>query len=201
MPNEVTERSSTFMSIPPISKATTEVLSQTAATSEKWDGPRWYVAHTRSRHEKSVAHILEHKQIETFLPLFRAVRRWKNGDHQVDLPLFPGYAFVRIALENRLQVLKVPGVVQFVGFQGSPAPVEDEEVESLRQAISSGVKARPHPYLAAGRRVRVTAGPLSGREGILIRRKGLTRVVLSIDLIQRSVAADLDAQSIEPVLG
>lgn len=188
------------MSILHTREASIEMLNQTGGIVGKPNGQRWYAAHTRSRHEKSVAHILERKQIETFVPLFRTVRRWKNGDHQVELPLFPGYAFVRIALVNRLQVLKVPGVVQFVGFRGSPAPLEDEEVESLRQAISSGVKAAPHPYLTVGRRVRVTAGPLSGREGILIRRKGHTRVVLSIGLIQRSVVADLDAQSIEPVL-
>lgn len=175
------------------------MLNQSEGATGKRNGQRWYAAHTRSRHEKSVASILERKQIETFVPLFRTVRRWKNGDHQVELPLFPGYAFVRILLANRLQVLKVPGVVQFVGFQGFPVPLEDQEVESLRRTISSGIKATPHPYLAVGRRVRVTAGPLSGREGILIRRKGLTRVVLSIGLIQRSVAADLDAQSIEPV--
>jgi len=178
-----------------------EMPSQSEGVAGKRNGQRWYAAHTRSRHEKSVAHLLERKQIETFLPLFQTVRRWKNGDHQVELPLFPGYAFVRIPLVNRLQVLKVPGVVQLVGFRGSPEPLEDEEVEALRQAISSGVKATPHPYLTVGRRVRVTAGPLSGREGILIRRKGLTRVVLSIGLIQRSIAADLDAQTIEPVLG
>lgn len=201
MPNEVTERSSGLMSTAPTKEASVEMLHQHEGIVGKRNGQRWYAAYTRARHEKSVASILERKQIEAFVPLFRIVRRWKNGDHQVELPLFPGYAFVRIPLANRLQVLKVPGVVQFVGFQGSPAPLEDEEVESLRQAISSGMKAAPHPYLTVGRRVRVTAGPLSGREGILIRRKGLTRVVLSIGLIQRSVAADLDAQSIEPVLG
>lgn len=200
MPNEVTERSSGLMSAVPTKEAPVEIFHEDKGVVGRRNTQRWYVAHTRSRHEKSVAYILERKQIEAFVPLFRTVRRWKNGEHHVDLPLFPGYAFVRIPLVNRLQVLKVPGVVQLVGFQGTPAALEDEEVESLRQAISSGVKATPHPYLTVGRRVRVTAGPLTGREGILVRRKGVTRVVLSISLIQRSVVADLDSQSIEPVL-
>lgn len=197
MPSEVTERSFGLTSRVLVSQKAIQTPRQTEGITAK----QWFAAHTRSRHEKSVTDMLERKKIETFLPLFRTIRRWKNGDHQVDLPLFPGYAFVRIPLVNRLQVLQVPGVVQLVGFQGNPAPLDDEEVESLRQAISSGVKAAPHPYLTVGRRVRVTAGPLSGREGILVRRKGLTRVVLSISLIQRSIVADLDTQSIEPALG
>jgi transcription termination/antitermination protein NusG len=160
--------------------------------------PRWYAAYTRSRHEKSVADMLQHKQIETFLPLYQTVRRWRNGDHRVQLPLFPGYAFVHIALCDRLHVLKVPGVVRLVGFDSMPIPLDDEEVQGLRRALSAGVGVAPHPYLTAGHRVRVTAGPLVGREGILLRRKGAVRVVLSIDLIQRSIVADVDAAWLEP---
>jgi transcription termination/antitermination protein NusG len=160
--------------------------------------PRWYVTHTRSRHEKSVAEQLRRKGIETLLPLYETVRRWRNGDHRVQLPLFPGYAFVRISIDDRLPVLKVPGVVRLVGFNGTPTPLADEEVEGLSRALAAGVKAAPHPYLTAGRRVRITAGPLTGREGILVRRKGTLRVVLSIDLIQRSVLVDLDGNSLEP---
>ncbi|HZT70966.1 MAG TPA: UpxY family transcription antiterminator [Terriglobia bacterium] len=159
---------------------------------------RWYAAYTRSRHEKTVAHQLTSKGIETFLPLYETVRRWKNGDHRVQLPLFPGYAFARIELDDRLAVLKVPGVVRLVGFNGTPVPLEDAEVEGLREMLASGVRAVPHPYLTEGRRVRITAGPLAGREGILVRRKGAVRVVISIDLIQRSVLVDLDASELEP---
>lgn len=161
--------------------------------------PQWYAAYTRSRHEKSVADLLRRKEIETFLPVYKTMRRWKNGDHPVELPLFRGYAFVRIALRDRLHVLKVPGVVCLVGFDGSPAPLPEEEIDSLRRALSSGVKAAPHPYLTAGRRARITAGPLAGREGILVRRKGKLSVVLSVDLIQRSVLVHLEADALEPV--
>lgn len=160
---------------------------------------RWYAAWTRSRHEKTVAEQLERKSVETFLPLYETVRQWKNGRHRVALPLFPGYAFVRIALRDRLEVLKVPGVVRLVGFNGTPTPLGDEEIESLRRALAEGVRAEPHPFLTIGRRVRITAGPLQGAEGILIRKKGAFRVVLSIDLIRRSVAAEVDSSRLEPL--
>lgn len=184
-------------------------MSSAAATNENLfvangAGPenslvlRWFAVHTRSRHEKSASEQLHHREIETFLPLYRCTRRWQNGDHEVHLPLFPGYTFVRIALRDRLRVLKVPGVVRLVGFNGIAAPLEDQDVEGLRRALAAGVKAAPHPYLTVGRRVRITAGPLNGHEGILVRRKGALRVVLSIDLIQRSVLVDLDAHELEP---
>lgn len=160
--------------------------------------PLWYAAYTRSRHEKSVADQLQRKQIETFLPLYETMHRWKNGDHGVQLPLFPGYAFVRIALRDRLEVLKVPGVVRLVGFNGTPTALEDEEVESLRRALAAGVRAAPHPHLTVGRRVRISAGPLAGVQGILLRRKGNCHVVLSIDLIQRSVLVHVEADALEP---
>jgi transcription antitermination factor NusG len=159
--------------------------------------PLWYAAYTRSRHEKFVADQLQRKQIETFLPLYETLRRWKNGDHRVQLPLFPGYAFVRIALRDRMEVLKVPGVVRLIGFNGTPTALEDEEVESLRRALAAGVRGAPHSYLTVGRRVRITAGPLTGLEGILLRRKGNCRVVLSIDLIQRSMLVDVEADAFE----
>lgn len=163
--------------------------------------PRWYAAWTRSRHEKAVAEQLERKSVETFLPVYETVRQWKNGRHGVALPLFPGYAFVRIALRDRLEVLKVPGVVRLVGFNGAPTPLDDDEIEGLRHALAQGVRAKPHPFLTVGRRVRITAGPLAGYEGILIRHKQRYRVVVSIDLIERSIAAEIDIQDAEPIWG
>lgn len=160
--------------------------------------PCWYAVHTRSRHEKSASEQLLSREIETFLPLYRATHRWRNGDHDVRIPLFPGYTFVRIAISDHLRVLKVTGVVRLVGFDGTPAPLEDQEIEGLRRALTSGVKAAPHPYLTVGRRVRITAGPLVGHEGILVRKKGVLRVVISIALIQRSILVDLDARELEP---
>lgn len=161
--------------------------------------PRWYAVFTRSRHEKRVAEQLARKSMETFVPLYETVRRWRNGRHRVQLPLFSGYTFVRIALCDRLHVLKVPGVVRLVGFNGVPAPLPDATIERLRKALASGTNAEPHPFLAAGRRVRITAGPLAGNEGTLVRRRGIFRVVVSIDLIQRSILVDVEANSLEPV--
>jgi len=127
------------------------------------------------------------------------VRRWKDRRKEIELPLFPGYIFVHVALRDRLQVLRLPGVVQFVSFGGKPAVLPSAEIESLRDGLIRGLRAEPHPYLKVGRRVRVHSGPMSGMEGILVRRREKFRVVLSIDLIQRSVAVEVDESEIEPI--
>lgn len=193
MPHEVTGRSYTE------TPATEARGCFRPRTSSALAEARWYAAYTRWRHEKAVAEQLQTRGIETFLPLYRTVRRWKNGNRRVQLPLFPGYAFARFALADRLPVLKVPGVVCLVGFNGKPAALADGEVEGLRQALAAGTGAEPHPYLTEGRRVRITAGPLAGREGVLVRRQGAVRVVLSIDLIQRSVLVDIASDELEPL--
>jgi transcription antitermination factor NusG len=160
--------------------------------------PRWYALYTRARHEKRVEEQLQRKSVETLLPLYETVRRWKNGRHRVQFPLFPGYAFVRIALKDRLVVMKVPGVVRLVGFDGKPMPLPEEEMEGLRRGLAAGVDARPHPFLTSGRRVQVVSGPLQGMRGILVRRKSRLRVVISLDLIMRSMIADVDIADIRP---
>jgi len=160
--------------------------------------PRWYAAYTCARHEKRVAQQLERRSVELFLPLYEAVHRWKNGRARLQLPLFPSYVFVRIALKDRLRVLEIPSVVRLVGFNGLPTALPDEEMEALRNGLARQLRAEPHPYLKVGRRVRIRSGPFVGLEGILVRRKGNLRVVLSIDLIMRSVVLDVDATLIEP---
>jgi transcription antitermination factor NusG len=115
----------------------------------------------------------------------------------LQMPLFPGYVFVRMALRDRLQVQQVPGVAHLVGFDGTPAALPDEEIDALRTSLESGVRAEPHPYLTVGRHVRLKSGPLAGIQGILVRRKGNFRVVISIELIQRSVAVDADVADVE----
>jgi transcription antitermination factor NusG len=160
---------------------------------------QWYAAYTRSRHEKVVAEALEKRTVEHFLPLYETMRKWKNGRFKVQLPLFPGYLFVRIALSERLRVLQVPGVVRLVGFNGVPAALPQAEVEIIRSALRKGIEAEPHPYLKVGQRVRITSGPMEGLQGILLRRRGRPRVVVSVDLIMRSVALDIDAAQVEPV--
>lgn len=118
---------------------------------------------------------------------------------RLQLPLFPGYLFVRMIVVDRLRVLQVPGVVRLVGFNGQLAALPDAEIDGLKNGLAGGVRAEPHPYLTVGRRVRINAGPLEGREGILLRRKGSLRVVLSIELIQRSIVVDVDAADVQPL--
>lgn len=168
-----------------------------AASRETANPPRWLVAYTCARHERQVFRQLQDRRIETFLPTYTSVRRWKDRRKELELPLFPGYVFVRLSIDDRLRVLQVPGVVRFVGFQGRPAPLEEAEIESLKHGIVNGVHAEPCPYLRTGQRVRVKHGPLAGAEGILIRKKDKFRVVLSIDLIQRSVSAEVEMSDLE----
>ncbi len=159
---------------------------------------RWYVAYTSPRHEKKVARQMEGNQVHFFLPVYRSVRRWKDRRKELELPLFPGYVFVHIALQDRMRVLRVPGVLQLVGSAGKPAPVADSEVEFLRRGLSNN-HLEPHPYLKVGKKVQVRSGPMAGLEGILVRRKDKFRVVLSIHLIHRSVAVEVDENEVEPI--
>jgi transcription antitermination factor NusG len=160
---------------------------------------RWYAAYTNPRHEKQVARQLDRNGIESFVPLYRSIRRWKDRRKELELPLFHGYVFVHLALRDRLQVLQVPGVVHLVSFKGKPAPLDAASVEALRNGLSRNALVQPHPYLKIGLRVRIHSGPMAGMEGLLVRRKDKFRVILSIHLIQRSVAVEVDESEIEPV--
>ena len=161
---------------------------------------QWYVLYTLAHHEKRVARHMEERRIENFLPLYRALRRWADRTKQLQLPLFPGYLFVHTSLERRLAILQVPGVVNFVCFSGRPASVPQMQIASLREMLEGNPWAQPYSYLESGRRVRVRSGPLARLEGILAERRGRLRVVLSVDLIRRSVAVEVGADEIEPVL-
>jgi len=160
---------------------------------------RWYAAYTSANHEKRVVLQLGQRCVEHFLPLYDSVRWWKDRKMHLQLPFFPGYVFVRLALRDRLQVQQVPGVAHLVGFDGTPAALPDEEIETLRASLERGVRAEPHLYLTAGRRVRLKSGPLTGMQGILVRRQGNFRVVISIELIQRSLVVHVDAADVETV--
>jgi transcription antitermination factor NusG len=172
-----------------------------AASATKRETPlqiRWYATYVCSRHEKQVLSQLQERNISCFLPVYRSVRRWKDRRKELELVLFPGYVFVHIDLKDRLRVLQLPSVVRFVSFHGQPAPLPDAEIEILSKGLASGIRAEPHPYLKVGHHVRVRSGPLAGAQGILVRRKDKFRVVLSIDLIMRSVAVEVDEADIEP---
>jgi len=160
----------------------------------------WYVAYARPRHEKHIARQLAERGVRSFVPLYTSVRRWKDRRKRLELPLFPGYVFVQIALQCKLDLLRLPGVVDLVRFQGKPVPVLSSEIESLRAGLSGASCIHPHPFLQAGRKVRIRRGALDGVEGIFVRRRGQIRIVLSVSLIQRSVAIEIDEADVEPIL-
>jgi transcription antitermination factor NusG len=169
------------------------------ATEKLLPVERWYAVSVRPRHEKLVSRHLEHQGLSCFLPVYRSVRRWKDRRKELDMALFPGYVFVNLNLCERLGVLRAPGVLRFVTFQGQPAAVPDSEIRALESSLSVGLRSQPHPYLRQGKKVRVKSGPLADAEGIMIRRKEGFRLVLSIDLIMRSVMLEVDEADVEPL--
>jgi transcription antitermination factor NusG len=160
---------------------------------------RWYAAYTCANHEKRVAAQLLARAVEHVLPFYSSLRRWKDRRVLVDMPLFPGYVFVRLALCQRLRVLQIPSVVRLVGFGGQPHALADEEVALLRGSLAGAARFAPHPYLRTGSRVRIARGPLRGVEGILVRKKSQFRVVLSIDVIACSASVEVDSADIERI--
>jgi transcription antitermination factor NusG len=170
----------------------------TGLPSSDWE-PLWYAAYTSANHEKRVAEQLAQRSVENFLPLYQSVRRWKDRRVKLQLPLFPGYVFVRLVLPDRMQVLQIPGVAKLVGFNGTPTALPQEEIDSLRTSLEGGVRAEPHPFMTAGRHVRVKYGPLAGMTGILVKRKNRARFVVSVELIQRAIAIEIEETDLEPV--
>ena len=182
---------------------TNQMASATLLLSEVPDverqAARWYAIYTSSRHEKVVANQLEQRGIESFLPLYRSWHRWKDRRKLVELALFPSYVFVRMEAQKRLRVLQVPGVVNLVSFNGEPAALPEPEINALRSGLEHQVYAEPHPYLRVGRKVRVVRGPMAGAEGILSRKKDKHRVVISIDVLMRSIAVEVDGADLEVI--
>jgi transcription antitermination factor NusG len=159
----------------------------------------WWALYTRHQHEKTVADVLMSKGFDVFLPVYESVRRWKDRRKVLSLPLFPGYVFVRGRPTRRLHVLSTPGVHMILCRGEETATIPEEEIESIRRTISGNFVVEPHPFLKCGDRVRVTRGSLSGVEGILIRKKNVFRLVLSVEMLAQSVAVEIDAADVEPV--
>jgi transcription antitermination factor NusG len=159
----------------------------------------WYAAYTYPRHEKKVLEQLVLREIESFLPCYRALHQWRNGCKvEVQLPLFPGYVFVRVRLQEQLRVLQVPNLVKLIGFGGPPVALPTEEIEALRAALST-LKAEPHPFLKVGDRVRIKSGCLAGTEGILLRKATGFRFVLNVDLLMQAASVEVSAEDVEPM--
>lgn len=168
----------------------------TDKVSKPAEGRHWYAVYTRARHEKAVHSQLSRRKVETFLPLVDVPRRWSDRWKKVPMPLFPGYLFARVPTGGWVDVLKIPGVVQFVGNQAGPLRVPDDQVDAVRRALISELRCDPHPFLSEGQRVRVVSGPLRGFEGILVRKKSQYRLVVTVELIRRAVALEISAADV-----
>ena len=154
----------------------------------------WFGLHIKSNFEKVVATILEAKGLEVYCPSFRSRRRWSDRVKEIEEPLFPGYVFCRFDPNNRLPILTTPGVVSIVGVARTPAPIAEDEIRAVQRIVASGLTARPWPFLQVGQRVVIEKGALAGTEGILLELKNRYRIVVSISLLQRSIAAEIDVE-------
>lgn len=159
----------------------------------------WYALYTRPRHEKKVFEELTSRKIEAFLPTYKVRRRWSDRYKIVEQPLFKNYIFVNVpSARSYHETLRPYGAVSFVTFDGKPAEIPPNEIDAIRQLVTSELPYDPHPYLKIGRKVYVRSGPLEGCEGILTRKKGIARLVISVHLLQQSVSAEVDADCVEP---
>ena len=158
----------------------------------------WYALRTRSNYEKIAAAFLEARGFEQFLPLYRTPKRWSDRVVESSIPLFPGYLFCRFDQRYRTPILGALGVVSIVAFGGTPAPIDDKEIEAIRKAAGSGRNMEPHPYLHEGQRIRIEKGPLCGLEGILVNKR-IWRIVITVQLLRRAVAVEIDPDCVTPV--
>jgi len=161
--------------------------------------PPWFALRVRSNYERITATHLRERGFEDFAPSYRIEKRWSDRVKQIDQFLFPGYIFCRFDPNNRLPVLTTPGVVDLVGFGKMPEHIPDSEIERVRRMVDSGLLVTPYPYIQVGQAVLIERGPLSGVEGILVDVKGKVRLVVSVNLLQRSVSAEVDRHSIRPI--
>jgi transcription antitermination factor NusG len=180
-------------------RTTSKVVFRDGETSPDSTCYPWFAVRVRSNHERVAAAHLRERGYEEFSPSWKTERRWSDRTKEVDQFLFPGYVFCRLNPLDRLPVLTAPGVVDLVGFGKVPAPIPDQEIESIRRMVQSGLFVMPWPFLELGRRVLIERGPLAGVEGILDEVKGKCRLVVSVQLLQRSVSAEVDRKWIRPL--
>jgi transcription antitermination factor NusG len=156
----------------------------------------WHAVHTRSNCERITAAGLQHKGYEQFLPIYRSRRRWSDRVVEIDQPLFPGYVFCRFEACERLPIVTTPGVVSIIGFGIQPAPIPDSEIAAIQAIIRSGLATEPCPFLREGQRIRITRGSLENLEGILVKKKSEWRMIVSVNMLQRSIAVEIDRECI-----
>ena len=163
------------------------------------DDLRWFAVQVRTRWESSTAVLLSGKGYQTLLPTYQTKKRWNGRVKQMNAPLFPGYVFCQFDALRRLPILVTPGVISVVGRGRVPFPVNDREIAAIQTIVTSGFQAEPWPYLEVGQKVRIEGDSLSGLEGILIQFKGNNRIVVSVSLLRRSVALEIDRDCVRPV--
>jgi transcription antitermination factor NusG len=160
----------------------------------------WWALYTRHQHEKAVTDQLVSRGIEAFLPTYKSLRHWQDRDKVISLPLFPGYVFVRPSPNRRLPIVSTPGVHMILSQSGRDAVIPESEIDAIRRSVEGPLRVEPHPFLRCGERVRVTRGSLTGVEGILVRKKNLYRLVLSVETLAQSMAVEVSASDVEPVV-
>jgi transcription antitermination factor NusG len=163
------------------------------------DIQRWYALQVRTLWESSTAMLLSGKGYQTLLPTYKTKKRWSGRLREVNVPLFPGYVFCRFEAQKRLPLLVTPGVIAVVGCGKVPLPVDDGEIAAIQAVVSSGLRTEPWPFLELGQKVRIESDSLQGLEGILISFKGNHRVVMSVSLLRRSVALEIDRSCVRPI--
>ena len=160
---------------------------------------KWYALTVRYQHERQTEKALQSKGLETMVPLYRSRRHWSDRVKDLELPLFAGYVLCQFDLNDRIQVLNTPGVAQIVGFGGAPAALEDAEINDIQRVLMSKLPLAPWPYLKAGDRVRVERGPMRGLEGALLRTREALRLVIGVELLQRSIAVEVEREAVVPI--
>jgi transcription antitermination factor NusG len=163
------------------------------------DARPWYAIYTRHQHEKAVGDLLVKKGFEVFLPLYQSTRRWKDRRKILSLPLFPSYVFIHGEIDRQLQIRTTPGVYSIVSTAGRVAVIPGDEIDAVKRMVENSLRVEPHPFLKCGDRVRVISGPLQGIEGVLTRIKNLFRLVVSVEMLQKSVAVEVEASIVERV--
>jgi transcription antitermination factor NusG len=158
----------------------------------------WFALTVKPQHERTVAEQLAGRTIENYAPNYRVKRHWSDRVKIIDRPLFPGYVFCRFRFDDRHKVLSLPSITSVVGFGGRPCPIADEEIDTVRSMVDSGLPILPWQYLAVGQRVRIRHGKLAGLEGILARDKAVDRVVINVEMLGRAVAVEIDRESLTP---
>ena len=175
------------------------LFESTAVAESQLCDSSWYALYTRHQHEKMVDQILTNKGFNTFLPLYAATHHWKDRTKALSLPLFPCYVFLKGGIERRLQILTTPGIYGLVSSAGQPAAIPAVEIEAIRRVVESGTRVEAHPYLKCGNWVRIKCGPLTGIEGILVRKKNISRLVLSVEILGTAAAIEVAAFQVETV--